>query len=48
MLLFRHQIAGQNEDIKIASRSFENMVQFKHLGATVTNQNLIQDELRAD
>jgi hypothetical protein len=40
MLLSRHQIVGQNQDIKIANRSFENV--FKYLGTTVTNQNLIQ------
>jgi hypothetical protein len=39
-LLFRHQ------DIKIAKRSFENVSQFKYLGMTVTNQNLIQEEIR--
>jgi hypothetical protein len=38
--------AGQNQDIKIANRSFENMSQFRYLGTTVTNQNLIQEEIR--
>jgi hypothetical protein len=28
-------------DIKIANRSFENLSQFKYLGTTVTNKNLI-------
>jgi hypothetical protein len=46
MLLSRHQNAGQNHDIKIANRSFENVAQFKHLGTTVTNQNLIQEEIQ--
>jgi hypothetical protein len=32
MLLSHHQIVGQNHDIKIANRSFENMSQFKYLG----------------
>jgi hypothetical protein len=41
MLLSRHQNAGQNRDIKIANRSFENVSQFKYLGTTVTNKNLI-------
>jgi hypothetical protein len=44
MLLSRHQDADQNRDIKIANRSFENLSQFKYLGMTVTNQNLIKDE----
>jgi hypothetical protein len=29
MLLSRHQNAGQNHDMKIATRSFENVAQFK-------------------
>jgi hypothetical protein len=46
MLLSRHQNLGQNRDIKIANISFENMSQFKYLGTTVTNQNLIQEEIK--
>jgi hypothetical protein len=46
MLLFRHQNVGQNRDIKIATRLFENLSQFKCLGTTVTNQNLIQEEIK--
>jgi hypothetical protein len=30
MLLSRHQNVGQNRDIKIAKRSFENVSQFKY------------------
>jgi hypothetical protein len=37
---------GQNQDIKIATRPFENVSQFKYLGTTVTNQNLIQEEIK--
>jgi hypothetical protein len=44
MFLSRHQKAGLNNDIKVANRSFENVTQFKYLGTTVTNQNLIQEE----
>jgi hypothetical protein len=47
MLLLPHQNAGQNYDIKTANRSFENVAQFKHLGMTATNQNLIQEELKS-
>jgi hypothetical protein len=46
MLLSRHQNVGQNQDIKIADRSFENVSQFKCLETTVTNQNLIQEEIK--
>jgi hypothetical protein len=35
---------GQNYYIKIADRCFENLVQFRDLGTTATNQNLIQEE----
>jgi hypothetical protein len=45
MLLSRHQIAGQNHDIKIASRCSENVVQFIYLEMTITNQTLIQEEI---
>jgi hypothetical protein len=46
MVLSRHQNVGQNWDIKIANRSFKNKSQFKYLGTTVTNQNLIQEEIK--
>jgi hypothetical protein len=36
MLLFRHQNAGQNRDIKIASRRSKNVAQFRYLGTTIT------------
>jgi hypothetical protein len=41
-MLVSHQNAGQNREIKIENRLFENVSQFKYLGTTVTNQNLIQ------
>jgi hypothetical protein len=44
MLVSRDQNAGQTREIKVGSRSFENVSQFKYLGTTVTNQNLIQEE----
>jgi hypothetical protein len=45
ILLSRHQNAGQNYDIKIANRCFENVAQFRYLGTTVINQNIIQEEI---
>jgi hypothetical protein len=46
MLVSRDQNAGQTREIKIGSRSFENVSQFKYLGTTVTNQNLTQEEIK--
>jgi hypothetical protein len=45
ILLSRHQSAGQNHDMKRPNRSLEN-VAFRYLGTTVTNQNLIQEEIK--
>jgi hypothetical protein len=46
MFLFRHQNGGQNRDIKIVKKSFENVLQIKYLGMIVTNQSLIQEEIK--
>jgi hypothetical protein len=46
MLLSHCQNAGQNHDIKITNRSFENVAQLKYLGMRVTNQNLILEEIK--
>jgi hypothetical protein len=43
MLLSCHQNAGKNHEIKIANRCFENVAQFRYLGTTITNQNLIEE-----
>ncbi|PNF40110.1 hypothetical protein B7P43_G09988, partial [Cryptotermes secundus] len=43
MLRSRHQNAGQNHDVKIGKICFENVAQFRYLGTTVTDQNLIQE-----
>jgi hypothetical protein len=32
--------------MKIAKRCFENVAQFRYLGITVTNQNLIQEKFK--
>jgi hypothetical protein len=48
MLLSHHQNAEQNHIIKIANIPFENVPLFirVYLGTTVTNQNLIQKEIK--
>jgi hypothetical protein len=39
------QNAGQNRNIEIASRSFKNVTKLTYIGMTVTNQNLINEEV---
>jgi hypothetical protein len=46
MLLSRHQNAGHKRDIKITNRYFENVGQYGYMEMTVTNQNLIQEEIK--
>jgi hypothetical protein len=36
----------RNHNVRNANRSFENVVQFKYLGTTVTKQNLIQNKIK--
>jgi hypothetical protein len=43
LLLSRQQNAGENRDIKIGNRCFENVAKFRYLGTTITNQNLIRE-----
>jgi hypothetical protein len=45
MFLSRHQNAGPNHYIKIGNRCFENVEQFRYLGTTLTNQNLIHERI---
>jgi hypothetical protein len=46
MLMSRHQNAGQNRNIMIVNRCFENVARFRYLGTTVINRNLIQGEIK--
>jgi hypothetical protein len=47
MLLSRYKNVGQNQDIKIANKSFENVSQFKYLGTTVTNKIVFNRKLNS-
>jgi hypothetical protein len=46
MLLSRQQNAGIDLEIEIEKRPFENVAQFKYLGTTVTNENLVHEEIK--
>jgi hypothetical protein len=46
MLLSRHQNSEENHDINVGNRCFENVANFRYLGTTITNQNLIQEEIK--
>jgi hypothetical protein len=43
----RHQNVGQNRSIKIAHKSVKSVAQLTCLGRTVTNQNLMQEEIKS-
>jgi hypothetical protein len=48
MLVSRDQNAGQNWEIKIGNKSFENVSPFKYLGTAVINQNWFRRKFRGD
>jgi hypothetical protein len=46
-IMSRHPKPGQKQNIRIANESFQNVVKFKYLGMTLTNQNDIHDEIKS-
>jgi hypothetical protein len=46
MIMYRHSNSEQNQNIRIANESFENVATFKYLGTTLTYQNDIRDEMK--
>ena len=47
MVVSRDQRAGRNHSVKIDSKSFEGLEEFKYLGTTLTNQNCNQVEVKS-
>jgi hypothetical protein len=47
MIMSHYPNSGQNQNIRIANESFENVAEFKYLGMTLTNQNDIHDEIKS-
>jgi hypothetical protein len=47
MIMSRCQNSGQNQNIRIANESFENVAKFKCLGTTLKNQNDIHFEIKS-
>jgi hypothetical protein len=47
MILSRHPNSGQNQNIRIANESSENMEKLKYFGTTLTNQNNTHDEIKS-
>jgi hypothetical protein len=46
MIMSRHPNIGQNQNIRIANESFENVARFKYLETTLTNRNGSHDKIK--
>jgi hypothetical protein len=47
MIMSRYPNSGQNQNIRTANESCENVAKFKYLVTTLTNQNDIHDEIKS-
>jgi hypothetical protein len=47
MVMSRDRNAGQGRGVKIDNSSIERVEEFKYLGATLTDQNSIQEEIKS-
>jgi hypothetical protein len=47
MIMSRYPNSGQNQNMRIADESFEDMAKFEYLGTTLTNENDIHDEIKS-
>jgi hypothetical protein len=48
MVMSQNQNTGQNHNIKIDSKSFKRVEEFRYLGTPLTNRNSIHEEIKAD
>ena len=46
-VMYQDQNAGQSHNIKSDNSSIERVEEFKYLGATLTDQNSIQEEIKS-
>ena len=47
MIMSRDQNAGRSHSMKTDNSSIERVEEFKYLGATLTNKNSIQEEIKS-
>jgi hypothetical protein len=47
MVMSRNLNAGQNHNIKVDSKSFERVEEFKYLGTTLMNRNSLREEIKS-
>jgi hypothetical protein len=47
MLTYCLENSGQNHNMKVANRCFENVTKIRYLEMTITNENLIQQEIKS-